>query len=109
MLSMNRIRCGSFCMIDRARADAVAEEAHAAHQRAVGDAGRREDDARAGREILRSVDLLEVGDAHRPAALLVLGLGDDEPREDLAVQAPHRGRREHAFRRAAGAHHRVDA
>ena len=63
----------------------------------------------AGREILRAVDLLEVGDAHRAAALFVLGLADDEAREDLAVQAAHRGRGQHAFGRAAGAHHRVDA
>ena len=63
----------------------------------------------AGREILRAVDLLEVGDAHRAAALLVLGLADDEPREDLAVQAAHRRRRQHALGRAAGAHHRVHA
>ena len=63
----------------------------------------------ARREILRRVDALEVGDPHRPAALLVLRLGDHEPREDLAVQAAHRRGREHAFGRAAGAHHRVHA
>ena len=44
MLSMKRMRCGSVCMIERAGADAVAEEAHALHQRAVGDAGGGEDD-----------------------------------------------------------------
>ena len=37
----------------RAGADAVAEEADAAHQRAVGDAGRRKDDASPRREVLR--------------------------------------------------------
>src|SRR5579872_3124387 len=63
---------------DRARADAVSEEVHTLHQRAVGDAGRREDDLPARREVLRRVDLLEVGDAHRAAAFLVLRLADDE-------------------------------
>src|SRR4051794_14575438 len=93
----------------RTGARAVAEEADAAHQRAVGDAGRREDDAFAGREIPRSVDPLEILDAHRAAALFVLRLVDDEPREDFTVQAAHRRGRQHAFRRAAGAHHRVDS
>src|SRR6476620_6985509 len=37
----------------RACTRAVAEEPDAAHQRAVGDAGRREDDVLAGRQILR--------------------------------------------------------
>src|SRR5207237_6120831 len=49
------------------------------------------------------------GNPHRTAPLFVLRLADDEPREDLAVQASHRGRREDAFRRASGAHHRVHA
>ena len=39
----------------------------------------------------------------------VLGLRDDETREDFAVQAAHRRGRQHAFRRAAGTHHRVHA
>src|SRR3954453_3957745 len=93
----------------RTGARAVAEKADAAHQRAVGDTGRREDDVFAGREILRPVDALEVLDAHRAAALFVLRLVDDQPREDFTVQAAHGRRREHAFRRAAGAHHGVDS
>ncbi len=56
-----------------------------------------------------AVDLLEVGDAHRAASLFVLGLADHETREDLAVEAAHRRRGHHAFRRAARAHHRVNA
>src|SRR3954463_16092271 len=48
----------------RAGARPVAEEPDAAHQRAVGDAGRREDNVFAGREILRSIDAFEVLDAH---------------------------------------------
>src|SRR5262245_60215986 len=93
----------------RAGPRAVAEKADAAHQRAVGDAGGREDDAVARREILRAVHLLEISDAHRAAALLVLGLADHEAREDFAVQAAHRRGGQHAFRRAAGPHHRVHA
>ena len=46
-------------------------------------------------EILRRVDAPDVGDAHRAAALLVLRLVDDQPREDLPVQAAHRGRGQH--------------
>src|SRR6185503_19299399 len=91
----------------RTGADAVAEEANAPHQRAVGDAGRREDDVLAGGEVRGAVDLLDVSDPHRAAALFVLGLADDEAREDLAVQAAHRRGGQHAFRRAAGPHHRV--
>src|SRR3954453_22448126 len=93
----------------RTGARAVAEKADAPHQRAVGDAGGREDDVFPGREILRPVDAVEVLDAHRAAALFVLRLVDDEPREDLTVQAAHGRGSEHAFRGAAGAHHRVDS
>src|SRR3954452_6540236 len=70
--------------------DAVSEESHAAHQRPVGDAGRGEDDRLPGRQILRPVHLLEIGDAHRTAALFVFRLADHQAREDLAVQAAHR-------------------
>src|SRR5688500_6243777 len=56
---------------DRAGARAVAKEAHTLHQRAVGDAGRREDDVAARREIPGRVNTLEVRDAHRPAAVSV--------------------------------------
>ncbi len=45
--------------------------------------------------------------ARRPR--LVLGGADDEARVDLAVQAPHRDRRQHTFRRAARAHDRMNA
>src|SRR3982751_2819766 len=54
---------------DRAGAGAVTEEAHAAHQRSVGDAGRSEDDAVAGREVLGCVDAAGIGNAHGAAAL----------------------------------------
>ena len=62
-----------------------------------------------GREVLRPVDPLEVGDAHRAAALLVLRRADDEPRVDLAAQAAHRRGGDHALGRAADPHHRVHA
>ena len=94
---------------DRTRADAVAKEPHASHQRAVGDAGRDERDGVAGGQLGRRIDALEVGDAHRAAALFVLRLGDDQPGVDLAAEAAHRGGRQHAFGRAARAHHRVHA
>src|SRR6478736_5041170 len=53
---------------DRAGAGAVAEETDAAHQATVGDAGGGEDDALAGGELLRGVDAVRIGDAHRAAA-----------------------------------------
>src|SRR5262249_10535288 len=93
---------------DRARARAVAEEADAAHERAVGDAGRGENDSVARRQFLRRVNAARLG-APRAAAFLVFGLPGHEAREDLAVQAAHRGGREHALRRAAGPHDGVDA
>src|SRR5687767_4494147 len=86
---------------------AVAEEAHALHQRAVGDAGRGEDDVLARGEIPRLVDPLEVGDAHGAATGFVFGRVYSKPREDLAAQAAHRRCRQHALGRAARAHHRV--
>src|SRR4051812_22437154 len=94
---------------DRAGARAVTKEAHAAHQRSVGDARCREDDAVAGREVLGGVDAGRIRNAHGAAPLFVLRLVDHESCENLAVQAAHRGGSEHAFRRAAGAHHRVYA
>src|SRR2546422_7035923 len=65
----------------RAGADAVAEEPNTFHQRAVGHAGGRKDNAVARREILRCVDLPEIGDPHRAAPCLVFRLADDEARE----------------------------
>ena len=70
---MKRMRAGLALHDDRAGANAIAEEADAFHQRAVGDAGRGEDERLAGRQVLRRVDPLQVGDPHRPAALFVLG------------------------------------
>src|SRR5262245_60754129 len=75
---------------DRAGTHAVPEEADAAHQGTVGDAGRGENDPLARRELLRGVDLAGLA-PHGAATLLVFGLPDHEAREDLAVQAAHRG------------------
>ena len=109
MLSMNRIWCGSFCMItELVRMPSPKKRTPRISVPSVTPVAAKMM-LLARREILRPVDLLEVGDPHRAAALLVLRLADDQAREDLAVQAAHRRRRQHAFRRAAGAHHRVDA
>src|SRR2546421_3327308 len=94
---------------DGARADSVAEEPDTLHQRPFRDAGGGEDDVVARREIPRLVDLLEIGDAHGAAALLMLRLADDQAREDLAVEAAHCRRGQHALGRAARPHQRVDA
>src|SRR2546427_9695685 len=94
---------------ERSRPDSVTEEADASHQRAVRDARGREDNPLAGRKLLRPVHLLEVGDAHGAAPLLVLGLADDESRENFAVETPHRRSGQPALRRTAGAHHRMHA
>ena len=94
---------------ERRRPNAVAEKANAFHERAVGDARRREDDVVAGSQILGPVDPLEVRDAHRAAPLFVLGRVDDETGVDLAAKTPHGRRREHALWRAPNPHHRVHA
>src|SRR5687768_9186393 len=49
---------------DRAGTNAGAEKLDALHQRAIGDAGRGEDDVLAASEIFGFVNLLEVLDAH---------------------------------------------
>src|SRR5688572_24930102 len=94
---------------ERRRPDAVAEEADALHDRAISDARRGKDDVLPRRQILRAIDPLEIGNTHRTAPFLVLGSADDEPGEDLSAKTAHRGGGDDAFRRAAGAHHRVDA
>src|SRR5215510_6339276 len=91
----------------RCGADAVAEEAYALHQRAVGDAGCGKQDVLAGREILRTIDLLHVLDAHRFAPPLVLRRADDEPREDLSAETAHRCGGDDTLGRAADAHDSV--
>src|SRR5207247_5671534 len=93
---------------DRAGAVAAAEEAHAVHEGAVGDARRDEEDVRPGGEDLLGVDALQVRDAHLPHALLLPGLGGHEAGEHAAVEATERGGGEHALGGAADPHHGVD-
>src|SRR5438093_2239008 len=93
---------------DRARADAAAEEAHAPHERAVGDARRDEEDVRARGQVLLRVDPFHVGDAHAPHALLLTGLGRDEPGPHAAVEAAERRGRQYALGCAADPHDDVD-
>src|ERR1700683_1988002 len=88
---------------------AFAEEAHAAEQSAAGDASTRENNFISGREIFGGVDALSVFDAHLGEALVVLGLGRYQARENLAVQAAQSSGGENAFWRSTGAHDGVDA
>src|SRR3954467_6089372 len=88
----------------RAGPDTVAEEADPFHQRPVRHPGGGKDDVLAAREILRPVHLLEIGDAHRAAARLVLRRRDHQPAEDFAIQAAHGRCRQHAFGRSADSH-----
>ena len=55
------------------------------------------------------VDALGILDAHLRDAFVVLGFGDDEARENFAVEAAQRRGGENAFGRAARAHHGVNA
>src|SRR4051812_25920566 len=91
----------------RAGPDTVAEEADAFHQRPVRHPGGGEDDVLAAREILRAVHSLEIGNAHRAAARLVLRRRHHQPAEDLAVQAAHGRGRQYPFGRSADSHDRV--
>src|SRR4029453_1993721 len=75
----------------------------------VGDPGRREDERVARRELLRVIDALLVAVAHRRATRPLLVAAIPESRLDLAAEAAQRGSGQHAFRRAADPHHRVDA
>ena len=70
---------------------------------------REEDDARTGRGSFDFVDLLQVGDAHRLAALFIPGLANYQARENLAVPGSAWPAAVSTFWRAARAHDRVDA
>src|SRR5215218_4626816 len=94
---------------ERLRANAVAKKPDAFHEGTVGHARGREDQRATRREIGGPVDTLRVSDAHGLAPRLVFGGAHDEPGVDFAIQASHRSGGEHAFRRAASAHHRVHA
>ena len=74
-------------------------------KRAVGDAGRDEEDVRAGRQVALGVDALRVRDAHRLHALfLARAWSGTRRRLHAAVEAAERRRGEHALGRAADAH-----
>src|SRR5690606_38821803 len=91
---------------DRVRAGTVLEELDAAQQVAVGDAGGAEDDHLTRGQVLGAVDAV-----HRTALLLeapaLLVVARPEAPVDLAAEALQRGRRQHALRGAADAHHGV--
>ena len=109
MLSTKRMRCGWVCITSVTVRVPSPKKRTPFISDAVGDAGGGKDDVLARGEVLRLVDPLEVGDAHRAAAGLVLWRVHHQAREDLAAQAAHRRRREHALGRAADAHHGVHA
>jgi hypothetical protein len=90
---------------------AAAEEADAAQELAIGDAGGAEDDVVARGQVVREVHALEVVDVHAHAAraFALLLRAPPELGLDLAAKAFQGGRRQHALRRAAGAHHGVHA
>ena len=109
MLSMNRMRCGSFCMMrELVRVPSPKNRTPRISVPSVTPVAAKMMRA-SGREILGAIDLLEVRDSHRATAIFILGLVHDQSSEDLAVQTPHRRGRQDPFRRAAGAHDRVDS
>src|SRR6266851_3756287 len=89
--------------------DAAAEEADAAQEVAVGDAGGTEDDVVPRGQLRGVVDLGAVDVAHRLQALLLPLLQRLEAALHPAVETAHGRRGQDAFRRAADAHGRVDA
>src|SRR5580704_6185369 len=93
----------------RLRPHSFAEEAHAAQQAAGGDAGAGENDVVAGREFVCVVNAARIFDAHLRDAFEMLRLLHDQAAENLAVEAAQSSGGEHAFGRAADAHHGVDA
>ena len=104
---MNCTRCGDVCMtIELVRMPSPKKRTPLIMVPSV-NAGCRKDDGVASRQVCGRVDPLHVGDAHRPASLLVLRLADDQPGKDLAVQTPHGRRDQHAFRGTTDAHHRM--
>ena len=93
----------------RVRPGAAAEEADALEQ--VAGRSRRSRRRRGSRRTPgpRSVDAVLVAVAHPRAALALLVAAVAEAGLDLAAEAAQRGRRDDALRRAADAHHGVDA
>src|SRR5829696_3633882 len=94
---------------ERVRTGAAAEEPHALEQVARRDPGRREHEILARREVLGSVNATLVAVAHPGAAGALVVAAVLEAGLDLAAETAHRRGRDHPFRGAAGAHHRVHA
>ena len=109
MVSMKRMRCGLLCITtELVRMPSPKKRTPFSRSPSVTPVAAKiseSDEARSR----RGVDPLQIGDAHRLAAGFVLGRPHDQAREDLAVQTAHRRRGQHAFGRAADAHHRVNA
>src|SRR5581483_11065773 len=84
------------------------EEPYTLHERALGDSGSGKNQLLARREVLCGVDLVFVLDAHARNALFEFGLVHHKPSQHVAVEATDRCGCDHAFGRAAGAHHGVD-
>src|SRR6476646_3521551 len=90
------------------RARAAAEEPNALEQVTARHAGRREDQAVAGRQIIGHVDAVLVSVAHPTPALALLGVAVPEPGLDLATETAQGPGRDDALGRAADAHDGVD-
>ena len=72
-------------------------------------AGGGEDDRLTRCKVFRAVDAMGVGDPHALDALFEFRRVDHKPAQHLAVKTAHRSRRDHALRRAANAHDRMNA
>ncbi len=76
---------------------AFSEEAHAAHQRAIGYAGSGEDQLLAGSKVLCFIDFIFVFDAHAGDAFFQFRLIDHQPPKHVAIQAADGCGRDDAF------------
>src|SRR5579872_498954 len=83
---------------DRGCARALAEEAHAFHQSAVGYAGGGKDQLLARREVFGFVDSILVFNPHAFEAFFLIGLYD-QASEHIAVEAAHGRSSNYAFGR----------
>src|SRR2546428_11769748 len=93
----------------RRSSHAFAEEAHALHQSAFGDARGRENQLLAWSQVFGFVDFVLVLDAHPCDAFFQFRLVDDQPAEHVTIQAADGSSRDDAFRCSARAHNRMHA
>src|SRR6267143_2274185 len=91
----------------RTRSNAFPKKPYALQQISVRHARARKNHFLAGRQVLGVVDALRIRYAHFCQTFCVLRFAHHQPRQNLPVQATQRRRRQHAFRRAARAHHRM--